>query len=94
MSNNNSCGYYLPDEDDLFLDPLYDEDDTESHCWRDYTKTLSNEELDWSRNRQVEWYDLFREEHDLSEEDYVDEQDILDWLGAKFTITRLVVQEI
>ncbi len=52
------------------------------------------DELSWSRNRQNEWYALYRKEYNLGEEHYVDEQDLLDWLGANFTITRTLIQEI
>lgn len=94
---------YIPEESDpYFYDygDLCDEceedllrEDEEGNSWRD-TPVLSDSELEWSRNRQAEWYTLFVKEHELTEDDYVDEQDLLDWLGAHFTISRIIKQEI
>ena len=90
-------------DDDLYVTSNEELDDLESDlddCYTDYMDTwrdsceTSEEALSWSRNRQAEWYDLFRADFDLTEDDYVDEQDLLDWLGANFTITRTITQEI
>ena len=65
-----------------------------SLCCEATDSYLLSDEIVWSRNRQEEWYALYRKEYNLGEEHYVDEQDLLDWLGANFTITRTVTQEI
>jgi len=54
-------------------------------------QSLTESELSWARNRQAEWYTAYRKEYNLTDADYVDyvdEQCILDWLAAKFTISK------
>ena len=86
------------DDDEYCKDVGYDSNEFEdfhdyNDTWRDSCE-INEEASSWSRNRQAEWYDLFRADYGLTEEDYVDEQDLLDWLGANFTITRTITQEI
>lgn len=95
--------YYNDLEPDLSTDDSFEDlDDDWDDDWDDlededrfaYADGLSLSELNWARNRQDEWYAHFRAEFGLTSSDYVDEQDLLDWLSVNFEIKRNFNQEI
>lgn len=43
----------------------------------------------WSRQKQEKWYKEYREYWNLTENDYVDEQDLLDFIGEQYELVSM-----